>query len=98
MNTNIESSESLSANEDDVSSSPNLENMCRREISPIGHNSWCKKECDLQDPKGDFFVKGHVTTSNPKEAILDNILGDDHVNLTILYCLEDISTMMTIWK
>jgi len=29
---NIESSESLSANEDDVSSSPNLEDMCRREI------------------------------------------------------------------
>jgi hypothetical protein len=95
---NIESSESLSANEDDVSSSPNLEDKCRRVISPIGHNNWCKKECDLQDPKGGFFVKGRVTTSYLKEAILDNILGDDHVSLAILCCLEDISTIMTIWK
>jgi hypothetical protein len=33
-----------------------------------------------------------------KEAILDDILGHDHVSLTILYCLGDISMVMTIWK
>ncbi len=33
-----------------------------------------------------------------REVILDNILKDDHVNLTIFYCLGDISTIMTIWK
>jgi hypothetical protein len=36
--------------------------------------------------------------SDPKEAILDNILGDDHVGLTILYYPKNISTIMTIWQ
>jgi hypothetical protein len=33
-----------------------------------------------------------------KEAILNNIFGDDYVDLTILYYHGDISTIMTIWK
>ncbi len=33
-----------------------------------------------------------------KEAILDNILGHDHVDLTIFYCLRDILIILTIWK
>jgi hypothetical protein len=37
-------------------------------------------------------------TSNLKETIMDNILGHDHVGLTILYCPIDIPTIMTIWK
>jgi hypothetical protein len=37
-------------------------------------------------------------TSDPREVILDNILRHDHVNLTILYCPRDISTVITIWK
>ncbi len=36
--------------------------------------------------------------SNPREAILDDILGDDHIGLTILYYPEDILEVMTIWK
>jgi hypothetical protein len=36
--------------------------------------------------------------SDPREAILDNILGHDHVGLTILYCPRNISPVMTIWK
>jgi len=43
-------------------------------------------------------MRGHVTTSNPREAILDDILKHDHAGLTILYCLGDISIVMTIWK
>jgi hypothetical protein len=35
---------------------------------------------------------------DPREAILDNILGHDHVDLTIFYYLKNISTVMTIWK
>jgi len=31
-----------------------------------------------------------------KEAILDDILGDNHVGLTILYCSKNISTIMII--
>jgi len=38
-----------------------------------------------------------VTTFDPGEVIQD-ILGDDHFGLTILYYLGDISTIMTIWK
>jgi hypothetical protein len=34
----------------------------------------------------------------PREAILEDILGDDHVGLTILYCPRKSLTIMTIWK
>jgi hypothetical protein len=37
-------------------------------------------------------------TFDSREVILDDILGDDHFGLTILYYLGDISTVMTIWK
>jgi hypothetical protein len=36
--------------------------------------------------------------SNQKEAIMDDILGDNHVSLTIFYCPRNISIVMTIWK
>ncbi len=39
-----------------------------------------------------------MTTFDPRKAILDDILGDDHVGLTIFYCRRYISTVMTIWK
>ncbi len=65
---------------------------------PIGHSGWRKKECDFLEPKGVFRTRGHVMGSNPREAILDNIFKDDHVGLTILYCLGDISMVMIIWK
>ncbi len=50
-----ESNESLNVDEDTVGSSPNLKNMCQRKVPPIRHNSWCGKECDLQNPKSVFF-------------------------------------------
>jgi len=43
-------------------------------------------------------VKGRVITSDPREAILDNIIGQDHVGLTIFYYPRDLSMIMTIWK
>jgi hypothetical protein len=36
--------------------------------------------------------------SNSKEAILDNILGDDHVGLTMFYYPRNILMIMIIWK
>jgi hypothetical protein len=39
-----------------------------------------------------------MTTFDPKEAIMDDILENDHVNLTIFYYIGDISAVMTIWK
>jgi hypothetical protein len=93
-----ESSESFNVNEDDVASLPNLEDMCQREVQPIRHSSGCEKECDLQNPKGVFLMGRCVMASDLREVILDIILGDDHVGLTILYCLGDISMVMTIWK
>jgi hypothetical protein len=48
--------------------------------------------------EGVFFAKGCVTIFELKEAILDNILTHDHVNLTILYYPGDILTTITIWK
>jgi hypothetical protein len=35
---------------------------------------------------------------DPREAIMDDILGHDHVSLTIFYYLGNISVVMTIWK
>jgi hypothetical protein len=36
--------EFFSANENDVESLPNLEDMCHREVPPIGHSSWPRRE------------------------------------------------------
>jgi hypothetical protein len=58
-----------------VPSLPNLEDMHWREAPLIGRNSWPQKECNLQDLEGVFLVKGRVMTSNPREVILDNIIG-----------------------
>jgi hypothetical protein len=70
-----------------VASSPNLEDLHRKEAPSIGHNSWHEKECNLLDLEGAFLPRSHVTMSNLIEAILDDILGDDHVSLTIFHCL-----------
>lgn len=43
-------------------------------------------------------MRGHATTSNPKEVILDNILRDDHVSFTILDYPGDVLAIMIIWK
>jgi hypothetical protein len=91
-------SESLSANEDDVARLPNLKNMRQREPPLIRCNSWCKNECDLLDPEGVFLTRGYVMAFDAREAILDDILGHNHVRLTIFYCPRDISAIMTIWK
>jgi hypothetical protein len=33
-----------------------------------------------------------------KEIILDDILGEAHIGLTIFYCPRNIYVVMTIWK
>jgi hypothetical protein len=81
-----ESSESLSVTEDCVASLPNLEDMHWKEALLIGPSSWCKKECNFLDLEGIFFTKGCVAAFNLREAILDDMLGHDHVGLTIFYC------------
>ncbi len=83
-----ESSKSLCANENGVASSPNLEDIHRKKTLLIGHSSWCGMECNLLDLEGVFLVRGRVVASNPRETIMDDILGHDHVGLTILYCME----------
>jgi hypothetical protein len=49
-----ESKESFGADEDNVATSPNLENLCQRDSLLIKHNSWHGKECDILDPEGVF--------------------------------------------
>ncbi len=93
-----ESSEFLSANESNVGSSPNLEDMHRREALPIGCSIWHGKECELLNLEGIFLAKGHVMASNTREAILEDIFGQNHVDLTIFYYLRNISTITIIWK
>jgi hypothetical protein len=53
-------------------------------------------ECELVDDVGLFVASGYVIVSDPREAILDNQLGEDHVGVNILYCLNNISVVMTI--
>jgi hypothetical protein len=50
------------------------------------------------DDVGLFVASGYVIVSDPREAILDNQLGEDHVGVNVLYCLNNISAVMTIWK
>jgi hypothetical protein len=58
-----------------VGSLPNLEDMHRKGSSPIGQNNWCKNECDFLNLEGVFFMKGCVMAFDPKETIMDDILG-----------------------
>ncbi len=50
------------------------------------------------DDVGLFVANGHVIACDPREAILDNQLGEDHVRVSILYCPNNVSMVMTIWK
>ncbi len=50
------------------------------------------------DDIGLFVASGRVIASDPRKVVLDNQLGEDHVSVSILYCLNNISTVMTIWK
>jgi len=79
-----------------VASSLNLKDMCQKEALPIRCRSERGRECDILDLGGVFFMKGHVTIFDMKEAILDNILGHDHVDLTIFYCLKNILVVLTM--
>jgi len=59
---------------------------------------WWGIECDLVDDVGVFVTKGHVIICHQWDAILDDQFGEDHVGLCILYFLNNILTIMTIWK
>jgi hypothetical protein len=50
------------------------------------------------DDVGLFVANGRVIACDPREVALDNKLGEDHVGVSILYCLNNISVVMTIWK
>jgi hypothetical protein len=55
-------------------------------------------ECELVDDVGLFVTSGHVIACDLREAVLDNQFGEDHVGVSILYCPNNISVVMTIWK
>ncbi len=59
---------------------------------------WWGVECELMDDVGLFIVNGHVIACDPKEAVFDNQLGEDHVGVNILYCPNNISMIMISWK
>jgi hypothetical protein len=59
---------------------------------------WRGTKCGVVDVEIFFVVKKQVIASNPKEVALDDDLGEDHVGLFNLYCPNDISTIMNIWK
>jgi hypothetical protein len=59
---------------------------------------WQGSECELVDDVGVFIVTKHVIACDPNEVVLDNQLGEDHVGLSILYCSNNVSTIMIIWK
>jgi hypothetical protein len=81
-----------------VASSLNLEDICQREAPPIRCSNWHRRECDLLDPEGVSLMKGLVMVFEMRETILDNILGHDHVDLTIFYYPRDNSMVLIIWK
>ncbi len=50
------------------------------------------------DDVGLFVTSGYVIACDLREVVLDNKLSEDHVEMNILYCPNDISAVMTIWK
>jgi hypothetical protein len=81
-----------------VASLFNVKNMHQKKAQLIGHNNWRKRECNLLNPKSVFLARGCVMIFDPREAILDYVLGHDHVSLTIFYYLGNILAIMIIWK
>jgi hypothetical protein len=55
-------------------------------------------ECDFVDDVGVYVASGCVIVYDPREALLDNQLGEDHVGVSILYCLNNVLVVMMIWK
>jgi monoamine oxidase len=49
------------------------------------------------DDVGLFVASGHVITCDPREVIVDNLLSEHHVRVSILYCPNNISALMTNW-
>ncbi len=45
---------------------------------------------------GLFVVSGRVIACDPREVVLDNQLGEDHVGVSILYCSDNILMVVTI--
>jgi hypothetical protein len=81
-----------------VASLPNLKDLWQRKALPIERSGWCERKCNLLHLEGVFCAKGRVMASDPREAILDDNFGHDHVDLTIFYYIGNILTIMTIWK
>ncbi len=50
------------------------------------------------DDVGLFIASSHVIAYDAREVIFDNQLGEDHVKVSILYHLNNISVVMIIWK
>ncbi len=50
------------------------------------------------DDVGLFVASGCVIDYDPREVIFDNQLAEDHVGMSILYCLNNVFMVMTIWK
>jgi hypothetical protein len=54
-------------------------------------------ECDVVDVEGVFIAKGRIIACDPREVVLDDDLGD-HVGNFILYCINYILVIMSIWR
>ncbi len=57
-----------------------------------------EQENDFVHVKGGFVIRGWLIACDLREAMLGDDLGEDHVRLFILYCLDDISAIMNIWR
>ncbi len=55
-------------------------------------------ECDLLDDVGVFVASGHVIAYDPRKAIFNNQLGENHVGVNLLYCPSNVLVVMTICK
>ncbi len=82
-------------------------NLCTLGRSGHGRNtnvpslrqcSWRGTKCGVANVEFFFVAREQVIASDPKEVVLDDDLGEDHVGLLNLCCPNDISTIMSIWK
>jgi hypothetical protein len=67
-------------------------------VLSLGRCNWRGTKCDVVDVEGVFIARGQVIACDLREAMLDDDLGKDHVGILILYCLDDILTVMSIWR
>jgi hypothetical protein len=68
------------------------------QIPSIGRGQWHGGRCDLLNDSRINLIKERIIAINLKELIIDDALGEDHENVSIISCPTYVTQIMLIWN